>query len=49
MRTPIQAKPVMRNVSTAKINAGIEPSNCWACNLLPGNMKAGCRKDWGCD
>ena len=37
MRTPMQAKPIMRNVSTAKIEAGIGQSGLceMGCNLIP--------------
>ncbi len=37
MRIPMQARPVMRNVSTAKIEAGIGQSGLceMGCNLIP--------------
>ena len=35
MKLPKQTKPVMRTMSTARIEAGVGPSNCWACNLFP--------------
>lgn len=43
MKLPKQAKPVMRNVSTAKIDAGVGQSGmCQICNLLPEPAKSIC-------
>lgn len=49
MKLPKQAKPVMRTMSTARIEAGVGPSNCPVCNLLPGALREACRKEYFCD
>jgi hypothetical protein len=46
MKLPKQAKPVMRKGSTAKIEAGVEPSFSlceMGCKLLPEPAKSICK------
>ena len=58
MNLPIQAQPVMRNVSTAAFTGGMETSGvgctitCTVCNALSGIAKTACdlaAKAAGCE
>ena len=48
MRLPKQTKPVMRTMNIARIEAGIRPSDCPWCNLLPEPGRTLCRLAAGC-